>query len=85
MSQCSRGVSPSLSLMASAPAPAQPAGNRPEQLGWFRDLRQVGRTLTAADEGVLGGRRVLIGDRDATWSAPVRARRIRRLGSTTGH
>src|SRR5712692_71723 len=37
-------------------------------------MRQVGRTLTAADEGVLTGHRVLICDRDAKWSAPVRAR-----------
>jgi putative transposase len=37
-------------------------------------MRQVGRTLTAADEGVLGGRHVLICDRDAKWSVPVRAR-----------
>ena len=37
-------------------------------------MRQVGRTLTAEDEGVLGGDRVLICDRDAKWSAPVRAR-----------
>ena len=36
-------------------------------------MRQVGRTLTAADEGVLVGHRVLICDRDAKWSAPVRA------------
>jgi len=35
---------------------------------------QVGRTLTAADEGALGGHRVLICDRDAKRSAPVRAR-----------
>lgn len=35
-------------------------------------MRQVGRTLTAADEGVLVGYRVLICDRDAKWSAPVR-------------
>ena len=35
-------------------------------------MRQVGRTLTAADEGVLVGHRVLICDRDAKWSAPVR-------------
>ena len=34
-------------------------------------MRQVGRTLTAADEGVLVGHRVLICDRDAKWSAPV--------------
>jgi putative transposase len=39
-----------------------------------RFMRQAGRTLTAADEGVLGGHRVLICDRDAKWSAPVRAR-----------
>jgi putative transposase len=37
-------------------------------------LRQVGRTLTVADEGVLVGHRVLICDRDAKWSAPVRER-----------
>ena len=36
-------------------------------------VRQVGRTLTAADEGILGDYRVLICDRDAKWSAPVRA------------
>ena len=35
---------------------------------------QVGRTLTAADDGVLVGHRVLICDRDAKWSVPVRAR-----------
>jgi transposase InsO family protein len=37
-------------------------------------MRQVGRMLTAADEGVLVGHRVLICDRDAKWSAPVRTR-----------
>ena len=37
-------------------------------------MRQVGRTLTAADDGVLVGHRVLICDRDTKWSAPVRAR-----------
>ena len=37
-------------------------------------MRQVTRTLTAADDGCLRGHRVLICDRDATWSAPVRAR-----------
>ncbi len=42
-------------------------------------LRQVARTLTAPDEGVLVGHRVLIGDRDATGSTPVR-----RLLSDTG-
>jgi transposase InsO family protein len=36
-------------------------------------MRQVGRMLTAAGEGVLG-HRVLICDRDAKWSAPVRER-----------
>jgi putative transposase len=39
-----------------------------------RFMRQVGRTLTAADEGVLVGHRVLIGDRDAKWSTPPRDR-----------
>jgi putative transposase len=37
-------------------------------------MRQVGRTLIFADEGVLVGHRVLICDRDAKWSAPVRER-----------
>src|SRR5207302_3182274 len=37
-------------------------------------MRQVGRTLTAADDGVLIRHRVLICDRDAKWSAPVRER-----------
>jgi transposase InsO family protein len=37
-------------------------------------MRQVGRTMTAADEGLLGGHRVLICDRDAKWSALVRER-----------
>jgi putative transposase len=37
-------------------------------------MRQVSRTLTAADEGILVGHRVLICDRDAKWSAPVRER-----------
>jgi transposase InsO family protein len=37
-------------------------------------MHQVGRTLTAADEGILVGHRVLICDRDAKWSAPVRVR-----------
>ena len=35
-------------------------------------MRQVGRMLTAPDEGVLVGHRVLICDRDAKWSAPIR-------------
>ena len=35
-------------------------------------MRQVVRALTAADEGLLGGHHVLICDRDAKWSAPVR-------------
>ena len=39
-----------------------------------RFMRQVGRTLTVADEGVLIGHRVLICDRDAKWSEPVRDR-----------
>jgi putative transposase len=37
-------------------------------------MRQVARTLTAADDGLLVPHRVLICDRDAKWSAPVRAR-----------
>ena len=37
-------------------------------------MRQMSRTLTAADDGVLVGHRVLICDRDAKWSAPVRVR-----------
>jgi transposase InsO family protein len=37
-------------------------------------MRQVGRTLTAADDGVLVSHRVLICDRDAKWSALVRER-----------
>jgi putative transposase len=36
-------------------------------------MRQMSRTLTAADEGILGAHRVLICDRDAKWSALVRA------------
>jgi putative transposase len=35
-------------------------------------VRQVVRQLTAADEGVLGGHRVLICDRDRKWSLAVR-------------
>ena len=35
-------------------------------------MRQVGRTLTAADDGLLVQHRVLICDRDTKWSAPVR-------------
>jgi transposase InsO family protein len=37
-------------------------------------MRQVGRTLNSADEGILVGHRVLICDRDAKWSATVRVR-----------
>ena len=37
-------------------------------------MRQVVRTLTAADDGLLVQHRVLICDRDTKWSAPVRAR-----------
>ncbi len=39
-----------------------------------RFMRQTGRTLTAADDGVLVGHHVLICDRDAKWNAPVRER-----------
>ena len=35
-------------------------------------MRQVARTLTAADEGMLVGHRVLICDRDTKWSGAVR-------------
>jgi len=37
-------------------------------------MRHVARTLTAADDGWMAGRRVLICDRDAKWSAPLRGR-----------
>jgi transposase InsO family protein len=37
-------------------------------------MGQVTRTLTDADDGLLIGHRVLICDRDAKWSAPVRER-----------
>jgi len=36
--------------------------------------RQVARTMTAADDGLLVEHRVLICDHDTKWSAPVRAR-----------
>ena len=39
-----------------------------------RFMRQVGRTMTVADDGLLVQHRVLICDRDTKWSAPVRAR-----------
>jgi transposase InsO family protein len=35
-------------------------------------MRQVGRTLTTADNGLLRAHRVLICDRDAKWSGEVR-------------
>ena len=37
-------------------------------------MRQIGRTLTAADDGVLVGHRVLICDRDRKWTPSVRQR-----------
>ena len=37
-------------------------------------MRQVGRTLTAADDGMLVGDRMLICDRDRKWSLSVRQR-----------
>jgi transposase InsO family protein len=37
-------------------------------------MRQVTRTLTAADHASVVGHRVMICDRDAKWSAPVRDR-----------
>ncbi len=49
----------------------QIAGSTPHPDEAF--MRQVGRTLTVADEGVLVGHGVLICDRDAKWSASVRA------------
>jgi hypothetical protein len=36
-------------------------------------MPQVVRTMTAADDRLLVGHRVLICDRDTKWSAPVRA------------
>src|SRR5436190_13629878 len=42
-------------------------------------MRQVGRSLTAADDGVLVGHRVLICDRDRKWTPSVR-----QLLATTG-
>jgi hypothetical protein len=44
--------------------------NPPHRDGAF--VRQVVRQLTAADEGVLDGHRVLICDRDRKWSVAVR-------------
>jgi putative transposase len=35
-------------------------------------MRQVGRTLTTADDGLLCAHRILICDRDAKWSGGVR-------------
>lgn len=37
-------------------------------------MHQVSRTLTAADDGVLVGHRVVICDRDAKWSTALRDR-----------
>ena len=37
-------------------------------------MRQVVRTMTAPDDGLLVRQRLLICDRDTKWSAPVRAR-----------
>lgn len=45
-------------------------GSTPDPNDLF--MHQVTRTLTAADDGV--GRRLLICDRDAKWSAPLRER-----------
>ena len=50
----------------------QVVGSTPHPHALF--MQQVSRTLTAADDGFLSGHRVLICDRDAKWSAPVRAR-----------
>jgi hypothetical protein len=53
-------------------------------------MREVARTLTAADDGSMVGHRVLICDRDAKWSAPeikgvMRIRRRPRLGGLLNH
>jgi len=48
----------------------QIAGSTPHPDDLF--MRQVGRTLTAADDGVLVGHRVLICDRDRKWNPSVR-------------
>ena len=45
-------------------------GSTPHPHEWF--MRQVGRTLTTADDGILRAHRVLICDRDAKWSGEVR-------------
>jgi transposase InsO family protein len=37
-------------------------------------MQQVGRLATAADDGIVAGHRVRIGDRDGTWSGAVRRR-----------
>ena len=50
----------------------QIVGSTPYPVGTF--MRQVGRTLTAADEGALVGHRVLICDRDRKRSLSVRQR-----------
>jgi putative transposase len=50
----------------------QVVGSTPHPHALF--MQQVSRTLTAADDGFLSGHRVLICDRDAKWSASVRAR-----------
>jgi putative transposase len=47
-------------------------GSTPQPDALF--MQQVSRTLIAADDGFLRGHRVLICDRDAKWSVPVRAR-----------
>ncbi|MDO8795610.1 MAG: hypothetical protein Q7J25_13435 [Vicinamibacterales bacterium] len=61
----------------------QIAGSTPYPDDTF--MRQVGRTLTAANEGALVGHRMLICDRDAKWSAPVRARLNRVIPFGTRH
>ena len=48
----------------------QIAGSTPEPDEGF--MHQVGRTLTAADDGVLVDHRVLICDRDRKWTPAVR-------------
>jgi putative transposase len=48
----------------------QIAGSTPHPDDLF--MRQIGRTLTAAEDGLLRDHRVLIYDRDQKWSHDVR-------------
>jgi len=57
-----RGTSRRVQILGSTPFPNEAF------------MHQVSRTLTAADDGVLVGHRVLICDRDAKWSTALRDR-----------